>query len=262
MYQDGFAAKNFLKYLHDNHERTQIYTVDDISEQLNVPRPTLYRYLREYSIPYTRRSGRISIPEESIQRIRTVRELHDEGLGTEAVRRRLREGDGSDVDWIAERLDRLSKALEGSQSNLKPTEDISSAQALRIILARQSLLISSIFNLTEMMEELLAAAGRPRRASSDYLEEEIQRDVLDDPASFAENTVQTDDTLDTIPVTQRAAHDSVRRRVEAVALSAGSDRFGALARRRRRMAVGVMVALSVCGVLAVVFIFGSGLPFW
>jgi len=67
-----------------------VYTVDEASERLGVPRPTLYRYLREYSIPYTRRSGRISIPEESLERIRTVRKLHDEGLGTEAVRRRLR----------------------------------------------------------------------------------------------------------------------------------------------------------------------------
>src|ERR671914_392607 len=68
-----------------------IYTVDDVSDLLGIPRPTLYRYLREYSIPHLRRSGRISIPEESFERIREARDLHKEGLGTGSVRRLLRE---------------------------------------------------------------------------------------------------------------------------------------------------------------------------
>ncbi|MCA1717676.1 MAG: helix-turn-helix domain-containing protein, partial [Actinobacteria bacterium] len=69
-----------------------IYTVDEVSDLLDIPRPTLYRYLREYSIPHVRRSGKISIPEESFDRIKEARELHREGLGTASVRRRLREG--------------------------------------------------------------------------------------------------------------------------------------------------------------------------
>jgi excisionase family DNA binding protein len=45
--------------------RGLIYTVEEVSDLLGIPRPTLYRYLREYSIPHLRRSGKISIPEES-----------------------------------------------------------------------------------------------------------------------------------------------------------------------------------------------------
>lgn len=200
---------------------------------VGIPRPTLYRYLREYSIPYTRRSGRISIPEESLERIRAVRALHDEGLGTEAVRRRLRGGDGSDVDWIAERLDRLSEALESSQSNLKPTDGVTSSQALHIILARQSLLISAVFNLTEMMEELLAAAGRPRKAAFDFLEEESEREtglVPDRPR-----------TPDTSPTPE--ARDSDPETIETFTAPDRHDRFGTLARRRRRTAIAFLLAM-------------------
>lgn len=200
---------------------------------VGIPRPTLYRYLREYSIPYTRRSGRISIPEESLGRIRAVRALHDEGLGTEAVRRRLREGDGSDVDWIAERLDRLSEALERSQSNLKPTDVVSSSQALHIILARQSLLISAVFNLTEMMEELLAAAGRPRKSAFDFLEEESMRDT-----GFVPDLRRT---ADAFPDPESRDSDPVPGTIEVIATPARRDGFGALARRRRRTALVLLV---------------------
>ena len=57
-----------------------IYTVDDVSDLLGIPRPTLYRYLREYSIPHLRQGGRIRIPEDSFDRIREARDLHKEGL--------------------------------------------------------------------------------------------------------------------------------------------------------------------------------------
>jgi excisionase family DNA binding protein len=79
-----------------------IYTVDEVSGLLDIPRPTLYRYLREYSIPHLRKAGRISIPEDSFDRIREARDLHREGLGTESVRRQLREDTGE----LDRRLDR------------------------------------------------------------------------------------------------------------------------------------------------------------
>src|SRR3712207_8990126 len=60
-----------------------IYTVDDVSDLLGIPRPTLYRYLREYSIPHLRQGGRIRIPEDSFDRIREARDLHKEGLRSE-----------------------------------------------------------------------------------------------------------------------------------------------------------------------------------
>ena len=88
-----------------------MYTVDEVSVTLSVPRPTLYRYLKEYAIPYLRRGGRIASPEEALDRIRTVRELHEEGLGTEAVRRRV--GEGPDFDRVAGGMDRVQEKLEG-----------------------------------------------------------------------------------------------------------------------------------------------------
>ena len=74
------------------------YTVDEVSDLLEVPRPTLYRYLREYSMPHLRRSGKIYVPEESFDQIKEVRELHKEGLATESVRKRLQEESNFDVD--------------------------------------------------------------------------------------------------------------------------------------------------------------------
>src|SRR5919199_2851797 len=85
-----------------------IYTVDEVSDLLGIPRPTLYRYLREYSIPHLRKAGRISIPEDSFDRIREARDLHKEGLSTESVRRQLREGAGG----LDRTLDRLHQTLE------------------------------------------------------------------------------------------------------------------------------------------------------
>src|SRR4028119_1055279 len=88
-----------------------IYTVDDVSDLLSIPRPTLYRYLREYSIPHLRQGGRIRIPEDSFDRIREARDLHKEGLGPETVRRRLREG-GLDTGALDRRLHQLHDPLE------------------------------------------------------------------------------------------------------------------------------------------------------
>lgn len=218
------------------------YTVDEASALLGVPRPTLYRYLKEYSIPYQRRSGRISVPEESLERIRTVRELHDEGLGTEAVRRRLRDGASTDVDWIAERLDRLSEALETSQSSLKPTDGVPSSQALHVILARQSLLISAVFNLTEMMEELLAANGRPRKTALDYLDEESRH--LED-AELPVDPPGDRTTLRSIPGHRASVEPEP---IEAVSVPERQDGFGTLARRRRRTAAVLVVLLVILAI--------------
>src|SRR5919202_2697744 len=128
--------------------------VDEVSELLEVPRPTLYRYLKEYSIPHIRRSGKIYVPEESFDRIQEVRKLHKEGLGTESVRRRLQEERSNlDAEGLAERIDRISEALENLQGNLKPANGESSAQSLQTILVKQNLLISAVFDLTKMLED-------------------------------------------------------------------------------------------------------------
>lgn len=219
------------------------YTVDEASALLGVPRPTLYRYLKEYSIPYQRRAGRISVPEESLERIRTVRELHDEGLGTETVRRRLRDGAGTDVDWIAERLDRLSEALETSQSSLKPTENVPTPQALHVILARQSLLISAVFNLTEMMEELLAANGRPRKPALDYLDEQSRLQAAEFPAERSGELT----ALRGIPGSGASGEPEP---TEALPSPERHDGFGTLARRRRRTTAVLAILLLVLALAA------------
>ena len=213
--------------------RDSIYTVEEVSAALDVPRPTLYRYLKEYSIPYIRRGGRIAIPEESVERIRTVRELHEEGLGTEAVRRRLREG--PDLDKLAERMDRVQEKLEGLREGpAYASEAAFVPQALRTILARQTVLISAVINMSEMLEELLAATGRPRRATLPSVETELPHEIE------ADATTPLGDDGNLQPA-EHAATRSVRR----------PKRFGNLA-RRRRVALAVLAALVVVVVAMVV----------
>lgn len=219
--------------------RGLIYTVEEVSDLLGIPRPTLYRYLREYSIPHLRKSGKISIPEESFDRIREARDLHKEGLGTESVRRVLREGNGApDTGEIKERIERLSENLEKLKGNGSAADEALSSQAMRTMLARQSLIMSAMFNLTEMVEELLLASGKPRKTVFEEVEGEIREVAIPD----------------------RAGHLRTRGAVPAVAeprtLPRSSDapvtraeRFGSLARRRRRMSLTLLSALLIGAVL-------------
>lgn len=141
-----------------------IYTVDEVSDALDIPRPTLYRYLREYSIPHLRRSGKISIPEESFDRIREARELHREGLGTESVRRKLREEEtGFDPAELTERLDRISEGLDKLHAPRPAEEAPPSTEALRSIAKKQDLLISAVSDLAERMDSLLSTNDRPHK---------------------------------------------------------------------------------------------------
>ena len=203
-----------------------MYTVDEAGMTLSVPRPTLYRYLKEYAIPYLRWGGRISIPEESLDRIRTVRELHEEGLGTEAVRRKLREG--PDLDRIAERMDRVQEKLEGLREGpVYSSEAAFVPQALRTILARQTVLISAVISMSEMLEELLAASGRPRKALLPGVEDELlPRRPEEDPTMPIEEDHLVPDEPAAPPVRQ-------------------PKRFGDLARRRRRVALASLTTMMV-----------------
>jgi excisionase family DNA binding protein len=201
--------------------RGPIYTVEEVSDLLGIPRPTLYRYLREYSIPHLRRSGRISIPEESFERIREARDLHKEGLGTASVRRLLREGGNPNGGELKERLDELSENLEKLRGNERPAAEALPSYALRTILARQNLLISAMFDLTEMVEELLLASGKPRKAVFDDVEGEIREvaPLPDTPEGGAPAVTGT----------------SIER--------SRSARFGSLSRRRRRGLLALLSAL-------------------
>jgi excisionase family DNA binding protein len=221
-----------------NGRGASVYTVDEVSVTLSVPRPTLYRYLKEYAIPYLRRGGRISIPEESLDRIRTVRELHEEGLGTEAVRRRLQEG--PDLDRIAERMDRVQEKLEGLREGPAYSSDAAFVpQALRTILARQTVLISAVISMSEMLEELLAASGRPRKTLLPGVEDELlPRGPKDPTVTIERDRLETDES---------PARPTRRRK-----------RFGDLARRRRRVALSSLATMVVLvGTWGVLFFGGA-----
>ncbi len=234
-------SEKLRKYLRDKRGGLG-YTVDEVSERLGVPRPTLYRYLREYAVPYSRRAGRIQIPEESVEKIRRVRRLHDEGLGTDAVRRRLREGEGPDADWLAERMDRLSETVESLQRNPRISE--APSHALNTVLARQSLMLSAVFNMTEMLEELLVASGVPRRTSSiDYPDAEAAVGVAGGGTSPMQTTV-----LERSPEPEVVDPPSPTEPIEAYAPPPNRTRFGTLA-RRRRATLATLIVFCAAGIL-------------
>ena len=270
-----------------------IYTVDEVSDLLDIPRPTLYRYLREYSIPHVRRSGKISIPEESFDRIKEARELHREGLGSASVRRRLREGnDPVDAEELMERLDRLSGALEGLQGDLGPPNGASSSsqETLRTVLKKQDLLISAVSNLTEKVDSLLSANDRSRMVSPDNLEayeEEVFFERSERLQEARENTRRTRSTQDSggwtvasnattgvmvdEPVVEvatdeaaaEALEDDATTRiipspVELLDVPERREKFGALARRRRKGILALLLLALLVGAVLAWGPYGSG----
>jgi excisionase family DNA binding protein len=266
-----------------------IYTVDEVSDLLDIPRPTLYRYLREYSIPHVRRTGKISIPEESFDRIKEARELHREGLGTASVRRRLREGnDPVDAEELMDRLDRLSETLEGLQGDLRPAAgaSFSSQESLRSVLKKQDLLLSAVSDLNEKVETLLYANDQLRTVPSDgpkAYEEESAFERPEKRHEARENTRSTQDSGEWAvtsnattglmieePVAEVATGEAAAGALEdgdttrIVPLSADlreaserREKFGTLARRRRKGILALLVALLVGAVLAW-GLYGSG----
>jgi DNA-binding transcriptional MerR regulator len=217
-----------------------IYTVDEVSGLLDIPRPTLYRYLREYSIPHLRRAGRISIPEDSFDRIRVARDLHKEGLGTESVRRQLRESSAE----LDRRLDGLHQTLESLRGDIRerPARDEGApSPTLRTILARQSLLMSAMFNLTEMVEDLLLASRKPRKRSPEDL-----------GTGYALPEPQARERL-VIPGRMSATTPAITPAVQGGAgrqLAIKSTDFGVLGRRRRRGVLAILAALLIVACLA------------
>lgn len=227
-----------------------VYTVDEVSVELGIPRPTVYRYLKEYSIPFTRRSGRIFVPEPSVGKIRTVRELHDGGFGTEAVHERLRRGEGMDLSGINERLDRLTEAIQSSRleprRSIEPAHVSPDAHALRMVLARQSLLISAVSNMAEMMGDLMAANGLPRRAVLEYPEAERSPNRFPFPDRPHQSLVATG-TRSTLNGTGSA---TLARRPDILPSDIPHEKFGTLARRRRTLLVSSLAAAIFLTVLA------------
>ncbi len=216
-----------------------IYTVDDVSDLLGIPRPTLYRYLREYSIPHLRQGGRIRIPEDSFDRIREARDLHKEGLGTETVRRQLREGGGPDTGELDRRLNKLHDTLENLRGDLRArpaTGEVALSPALQTILARQSLILSAMFNLTGMVEALLLNNGKGRKRPVARAEEGLVHAV----PLRAEEQGQLPGTLVAEPVAVRETEAPI---VTSPTRNFSASKFGSLGRRRRRGALAVLAAL-------------------
>jgi hypothetical protein len=183
--------------------------------------------LREYSIPHLRQAGRISIPEDSFDRIREARDLHKEDLGTDSVRRQLCQGSAPDSGELDRRLDTLHRTVEDLR------DDVSFSPTQQTILARQSLLMSAVFNLTEMVEELLLASGKPRKRiyqdieTREVLPERKVRARLEIPGEVAPST-------GTVPTT----------------LALRPTDFGALRRRRRHGVLTILAALALAACVA------------
>jgi excisionase family DNA binding protein len=216
-----------------------IYTVDDVSDLLGIPRPTLYRYLREYSIPHLRQGGRIRIPEDSFDRIREARDLHKEGLGTETVRRQLREGGGPDTGELDRRLNKLHDTLEDLRGDLKAkpaTGEVALSPVLQTILARQSLMLSAMFNLTGMVEDLLLNNGKGRKRPVARAEEGLVHAV----PLRAEEQGQLPGTLVAEPVAVRETEAPV---ITSPTRNLPTSKFGTLGRRRRRGVLAILLAL-------------------
>lgn len=219
-----------------------IYTVDEVSDLLGIPRPTLYRYLREYSIPHLRRAGRIQIPEDSFDRIREARDLHKEGLGTDSVRKQIREGGGPDTGELDRRLNNLHDTLEDLRGELRgrpATGEVALSPALRTVLARQSLMLSAMFNLTGMVEDLLVANGRNRRRTFEGLSDETDDTVLLH-AGGGRAAIPGTVLVEPSPVREAEATEVLPP--NRILPPDGPTRFGSLGRRRRR---GALILLSV-----------------
>ena len=149
----------------------------------------------------------------------------------------LREGSKAEGGELSQRLDHLHATLENLQGSVRqrPTTEESTLPSAtqRTILARQSLLISAVFNLTEMVEELLLASGKPRKT--------VFRDVEDEIRKQAPLTGQTErQRLETQAETPAETHRGTPVR---------SERFGSLRQRRRRVALAVSAALLAGAVL-------------
>ena len=206
--------------------------------------------MREYSIPHLRRSGRISIPEDSFDRIREARDLHKEGLGTESVRRQLREDTG-ELDRSLDMLHRTLESLRGDIKERPATDEVALSPTLRTILARQSLLMSAMFNLTEMVEDLLLATGKPRRSPSEDL-------MISDALHELEARDRPGIASRTLPV-PHAVSAPVHGGVGDPPAVRSTD-FGVLRRRRRRVVLAILAALLLvtCLSWAALALVGAG----
>lgn len=109
----------------------------------------------------------------------------------------------------------------------------------RTILARQSLLRSAVFHLTEMVEDLLLASGKPRKP---VLESFVTGEALPGNPDLLE--IPGEVTVGTATLARPHPEGA------GLALDARSTVFGASRRRRRRGGLAILAALLFLACLA------------
>jgi hypothetical protein len=191
-----------------------------------------------------------------------------------------------------ERLDRLSGALEGLQGDLKPANGASSSskESMRSVLKKQDLLISAVSDLTEKVETLLSVNDRLRTAPPDGLEayeEKSSTERLERLQEARENTRRTwgmrgsgdgtvasnastglmvDEPAAEIAANEAAAgaldDDATTRIVPGPAdlldVPERREKFGALARRRRKGILALLLLALLVGAALAWGLSGSG----
>ena len=143
------------------------------------------------------------------------------------------------------RLDHLHETLEDLRGDLKErpaTDEVALSPTLRTILARQSLLISAMFNLTGMVEDLLLASGKRRKPSFEDLRAGL-REPLPESTSGDRLAIQA-----AVPATASVA--TAIPDANDPAFLERSANFGTLGRRRRRGALTLLSAVLVALCLA------------
>ncbi len=209
--------------------------------------------------------------------IRAARELHKEGLGTEAVRRKLREGD--DPGQLTQRLDRISEGLEKLRVPGPAEQAPSYQEALQVILEKQNLLISAVTDLSKKMDGLQSKSVPLQVTTPDVVREErcepevnIQENhnaerTLVAHGSTGENT--TEETPGTVYAGTNGSASCVAVDEPVVGVFGGRydgeilsepmdypfepaprDKFGVMARRRKRAVLALLAGLVSVAVLA------------
>ena len=99
----------------------QLYTIQQLSVKLNIPKPTLRFWERELNgiiIPFRTQGGQRRYTAENMQIIEHIDKLRKKGMSITEINRVLEKGSGSqkasssssDIDFLAEKIAQIVKA--------------------------------------------------------------------------------------------------------------------------------------------------------